>query len=380
MAVVPAKLPAGFTPRIALAFQTVQPHLERVTRGILDFANQSGGWHLSLNPEGAAVTLESLQSWDGDGILAMIETQEQADIACKLSIPVVNLSARLPQTTLPSVSSDNWAIGKSAAEHLLERGFRRCGFYGLANVWYSEERFRGFKETIEAAGGHVSALITQSSLGSERPWDWDRASLENWLRSLNPHTGVMAVHDYRAQLLLETARRMGRIVPDEIAVIGVNNDPVACDGSIPALSSVPQDGYQIGQQAAELLTSLLTTPQIQTQQIHIAPLKVHARKSTETFGVDDPVLRSVLQEIEARLHVSFGVDELAAKVGFSRRWLEQLFSKHLLISPHLYIVRRRVWAARQILTEEHAIKPAALARRCGFPSTRSLKAALSQIP
>jgi len=173
---------------------------------------------------------------------------------------------------------------------------------------------------------------------------------------------------------------MGRIVPDEIAVIGVNNDPVACDGSIPALSSVPQDGYQIGQQAAELLTSLLTTPQIQRQQIHIAPLKVHARKSTETFGVDDPVLRSVLLEIEARLHLSFGVDELAAKVGFSRRWLEQLFSKHLLISPHLYIVRRRVWAARQILTQEPAIKLAALARRCGFPSTRSLKSALSQIP
>ena len=367
--------PPAHPVRVALAFQTVQPHLERITRGILAFACRNG-WQVALNPEGALVTLESLQGWPGDGVLAMVETPAQLTLAQQLHVPVVNLSARLADIPLPSVLSDNWAIGKKAAEHLLERGFRRCAYYGLEGVFYSDERLRGFRETVEAAGGRVQPLLTHSNLDGIRPWDWDREALETWLGALGGRVGVLAVHDYRAQLVLETARRLGISVPGDMAVLGVNDDPIACEGSVPALSSVPQDGYELGCTAAALLHEALRKKPPASQRILVPPLRVSARRSTEMFGTEEPRLRQVMETIESRLDRSFGVEELAAQSGVSRRWLEQLFEKHLGCSPHAYIVRRRTRAAETLLETNPEIRSSELARRCGFPSTRSLNAAL----
>jgi LacI family transcriptional regulator len=362
--------------RIALAFQTAQPHLERITRGILQFAEQSGGWQIALNPDGAAVTLESLENWEGDGVLAMVETESQMEAARRLRVPVINLSARLGPGALPGVVSDNRAIGRLAAEHLLERGFRKCAFYGLEQVVYSEDRLQGFRERVEAAGGEVRVHLTHSFVDTVRPWDWDRESLERWLSSLQGRVGVMAVHDYRAQLLLGAARRMGISVPGQMAVIGVNDDPVACTGSVPTLSSVPQDGYRIGLAAAEGIARWILEGRVPQGMTEIPPLRVSARQSSAMFGVEEPRLLAAMDYIEAHLGRSFGVEEVARQVAVSRRWLESLFLKHLNCSPHAYIVRRRVLAAKLHLETFPATRPSELARRCGFPDTRSLKAAL----
>ena len=362
--------------RVALAFSTIQPHLERVTRGILDFANRSG-WQLAINPEGATVTLANLKGWDGDGVLAMVETEADLALAQSLPMPVVNLSARLGKMPLPTVRSDNWAIGQLAARFFLERGFRKCAFYGLSEVYYSQERLRGFRETVEAAGGEVNSLLTGSNLEGHHPWEWDREALETWLLSLQGRVGILVAHDYRAQLVLETARRLGISIPGELAVLGVNDDPVACGGSIPPLSSVPQDGYTLGQTAAAMLAECLTGRN-SVHLLEVPPLKVSARKSTETLGVEEPRLRRALEYIETQLHRSFGVEEVAAHLDVSRRWLEQLFTTHLACSPHGYIVRQRTQVALRLLETVPGLRPAELARRCGFPSTRSLHSALGK--
>jgi LacI family transcriptional regulator len=363
-------------PWVALAFPNLQPHLERVMQGILDYAREHGGWRLALNPEGAAVTVESLRGWRGDGILAMIETEAERRCARRLGRPLVNLAARVAGMGFASVLSDNQAIGRFAAEHLLERGFRRFAFYGLRGVYYSEERLAGFRDRVELDGGQLEALLTESRLEHRKPWEWDRTALDRWLRRLRvlgERVGLMAVHDYRAQLVLESAGRLGIEVPGEMAVIGVNNDPVACEGSVPALSSVPQDGYRMGYLAAARLDRLMRGERDASGAQQIEPLAVVARRSTDMLGVSDERLRWVLEEMGRRSSQSIGVAELARSAGVSRRRLELLFREQMGCSPHQYLVRLRLRRVEGLREQHPRMRWSELAREAGFPDTRSLR-------
>ncbi len=324
------------------------------------------------------MTLSSLRGWEGDGVLAMVETDAQRQEAEALGRPVVNLAARSPGLGFCSVLSDNHAIGRAAAEHLAERGFRRFAFYGLKGVLYSEERLAGFQEGAEKVGGTVSLLLTESSLESERPWEWDREALDAWVGSLGSQVGLMAVHDYRARLVLESARRLAVSVPGDLAVLGVNNDPVACEGTWPTLSSIPQDGYAIGVAAAGLLQRLMEGEPIGTLVDRIAPLPLVERRSTDMLGVENVRLRQVLEEMERRVSRSFGIGELAAAAGVSRRWLEHLFRLHLGCTPHEHLVRLRLRRVEKLRCERPELRWSELARLSGFSSARSLRMELER--
>ena len=175
---------------IALAYQIALPHQQRITRGILTYARSQRTWDFAFSPEASVVRLDSLADWKGDGVLAMIETSEQLDQARRLSVPVVNFSAALAETNLPLVESDNREIGRVAALHLLPKGFQRFGFYGLAEVHYSQERLAGFEETLAAAGRSSETLLTTSSLHAPKAWMWNRLELERWLLTLRPPVAV----------------------------------------------------------------------------------------------------------------------------------------------------------------------------------------------
>ena len=143
-------------------------------------------------------------------------------------------------------------MGGLAAEHLLERGFRRFGSYGVQGVWYSHLRKCGFIQRIEQAGRGCSVLETTSSIGRQR-WSDLQESLGNWLQTLHKPIGILAVHDGRAMMVTETCQRLGLRVPDDIAVIGVNNDETVCELTRPTISSVDRNDERIGYQSAALL-------------------------------------------------------------------------------------------------------------------------------
>lgn len=365
--------------KIALAFQIAIPHHERMARGIMGYARQHGPWEFAFSPEASQVSLESLGDWDGDGVLAMIEVPEQLRLARGLTRPLVNLSAALPDTGLPTVSSDNRQVGRAAADHLLERGFRRFAFYGLEGVWYSEERRRGFTERVEAVGLSCDVCSTTSSLAAGRPWQWDRAGLARWLRGLSTPVGIMAAHDYRARMVLETCHQLGLRVPRDVALVGVNDDLLACEASFPPLTSVAQDGERIGYEAAALLDRLLGGEARPPHAIiEIPPAGLVVRASTETVAVEDPVLRLAIAEIQGRLDQSFGIDRIAAHCGISRRWLERLFRIHLGCTPHEFILAARVDKARALLASQPTLRLGDVARFSGFRDARRLNLAFMQ--
>lgn len=362
--------------RIALALPAAHAFIERMWLGALDYARRVGGWRMTMNPEGGGVSLPSLRGWDGDGVFAFIETRADAQAARGFRCPVVNLSSRIRVPDLLTVGSDNYEIGRLAAIHLREKGFERFGFYGLRTAWYSRERLRGFRDGI-GRGGEITVLRSPGHAHFRGGWEADRAALEAWLVRLigaGP-AGVLCVHDYRAIFLLETALRLGITVPEKLAVLGVNDDPVACAGCLPALSSVPQDGFAIGVLAARLLDQWISSGVRPPQPAGILPLRVVERASTDSFGVEEPRIRGALEFIENSLSRSFGVEEVARSVGVSRRWLEHRFLDKLGLTPRAYIVRRRLRRVEILRTSQAGISAADLALQSGFSGPRALRAA-----
>ncbi len=358
--------------KVALAFQIALPHHERIIRGIMDYARDHGPWEFAFDPEASQVTLASLSDWVGDGALTMIVDPEEAEFARRLPYPVVNLSATLQKPGLPTVTNDDYRIGELAAQHFLARGFRRFGFYGLHDVWYSIQRQRGFVERIEQAGFSCDILNSVGSAHVARPWTWNRPELEQWIASLKPPVGILAVHDYRARMVKEVALAMGKRVPEDVAVMGVNDDPVACETCRPTLTSIPHDGYNVGYRAAELLNRLMTGQPVGDEPILIPPNPISERQSTNALGVDDPHLRAAIDWLQQRMSDPVSVDDVADAVGISRRWLEQLFRSQLGVSPHDFLTSIRVDMAKALLRADSPLKLREVARRCGFHDARRL--------
>jgi len=202
---------------------------------------------------------------------AEVTTKAEVRAAGALTVPVVNISGALRDPGLPRVMVDHLELGRMAAEHLLERGFRRFGYYGLHKVWYSELRGRGFTERVILAGAECRELETISSIGRRRPWHGWLDELTGWLKELAPPVGLFAVHDYRARMVVDACYRAGLRVPDDVAVIGVNNDEITCEFCEPPLSSVSRNGRQVGCQAAALLDRLMSGRRPPRQEMLVVP-------------------------------------------------------------------------------------------------------------
>ncbi|MCK5804542.1 MAG: substrate-binding domain-containing protein, partial [Lentisphaeria bacterium] len=310
-------------------------------------------------------------AWVGDGIIAMLETPDHIKLAHALKVPLVNLASSIQAVGVPTVTVDNHHAGRMAARHLIDRGFRRFGFYGMRDVWYSRERCRGFSGALQGAG--FSCEVCESDGVSTRyPWDWNRQQLETWLTGLQTPVGILAAHDYRARMVIELCGRLDLNVPNDISIIGIDDDPIVCEHSNPALTSIRQDGYQVGFRAAEMLDRLMSGQAIEQPPRHISGMTLIERESTRTIAVDDPLLRKAIEWIEHRADQHLDVASLVSKLAVSRRWLERAFRKHLHCTPHERICETRVEHAKIALSVVPRLKLFEVAERCGFSDVRRL--------
>jgi LacI family transcriptional regulator len=358
---------------IALAVPLDIVYIERLLPGILEFARQQGGWVFTRVPERLSSSIEWLRGWQGDGAFVLTTSREDARIARSLPFPVVNVGGYLLDSRIPTVTVDQQMIGRMGAEHLLARRFRRFGFYGSSDLWYSQQRRAGFQSAIEASGNQCEVLEVPSMLESPRKWSRGRDELAAWLLSLQPPVGIMASWDLRAGMVVEASARVGLRVPEEIAVIGVDNDPVACEFSIPQLSSVSRNDKELGRQAAVLLAQLIEGKRPPTAPILIPPDGVVPRRSTETLAIEDPVVALVVETIRDHLGEVFGVERILSLTSLSRRQLEQRFLKSVGSAPCAFINELRVGRAKQLLTQPNKQSLSKIAAECGFSELRQFR-------
>jgi len=359
--------------RVAFAFPFGRAFVEDLVHAIHAHARAREHWVFTRFPERLSPSLDWLKAWDGDGAFVIISTREDARLARALPFPVVNLTAYFPDPGVPTVTMDHAEIGRLAARHLLERRFRHFGFYGSGELWFSQLRRRGFVETVRATGADCDVLEANSNIPTGRTWMRQQLKLERWLRSLRPPVGIMASTDLRANLLLETCQQIGRRVPDEIAVIGVDNDPVICGYSQPPLSSVARDDRRAGTEAAALLAELMAGRRGRTGPVFVAPAGVVPRQSTETLAVDDPSLSAMVQHVRDHVGERFGVERLLAISHWSRRSLEMRFRRELGLTPGAFINGLRLKQAEKILETNPKLPLTQVAAACGFSDLRHFR-------
>jgi LacI family transcriptional regulator len=364
---------------IALAFPR-GAHQEVFIAGVLRYATEhSCNWSYITAPESLALSLLDLRGWKGDGIIAAINTTAEAACVKQLNIPIINISGTLPKTPVPRVSLDNGLVGKLAAEHLIERGFREFAYFGLCDVAYSAVRQRAFEARLVAAGFQSLALLAPPTYRAKNQrWRDDQRKLVKWLASLPTPIGLFAVTDYRAQQALDACRQMGVRVPQQVAVVGVDNEEVICAHVQPPLSSVARNNQQEGYHAAAMLDRLIHGKEVETIEEMIPPLGVIARESTDTVAFKDARLCAAIEYLNKHIEDPLGVQQLASHVGVSRRWMEYAFRDALGESPYQYIRNRRLKLAQQLLEEEPTVKIYQVARRTGFTSAKQLSMAFGQ--
>lgn len=339
---------------VALIVESSRAYGRGLLRGIARFVHTYGPWVLKIEErtlDGAAPSW--LADWRGDGIIARVESEELARALLATGLPVIDVRGTrdLP---IPIIDTDNREVSRQAVDHLLERGFRELAFCGYAGVNYSELRLAAFREHARERGvpfsvyesprlGHaILSQVEQQGIEEER-------RLARWIEGLAKPVGLMASNDIRAQQVLSVCREINVPVPEEIGIVGVDNDELLCELSEPTLSSVENDTERIGYEAGALLRRMILEGHTGHDRIYVPPRGVVERDSTGSIAIDDPRVAQALSIIRRRISNPPDVDELARSVHVSRRTLERKFRQTLGRSPGEEILRLKIERIQELL-------------------------------
>jgi LacI family transcriptional regulator len=363
---------------IRLYVDVVYAYSRGILRGVADYAKVHGGWDINFSSTIPPDFATALVRDNVKGVIVKLRRQDQADKFRSIGVAAVNVSNLLsPFGGLPAVFNDDFAVGKMAAEYYLGRGFRNFAYFGIAGHRYSQLRGQGFMQGIERAGFKCFA-VPRNDDGEAMQ---DISSLENertkrlgLLNSLPHPLAVFCCNDSRAKELIRDATRLGLRIPDQIAVLGVDNDEIHCELSGVPLSSVQIRPEQVGYEAAALLDKLMAGESAPSEPIVIPPMEVITRRSTDVLPLNDAEVAAAVRFIRDRGGREINVEDLLARTSLSRRSLEMRFRKALGRSPYQEIRRVQIERAKVLLSRtDRPVRE--IADACGFKETRQLSMA-----
>ncbi len=338
------------TPQVALLIETSNAYARGLLEGVAAYLRENESWSIFLPEHGRGdPQVARMEGWNGDGIIARIENRPLAKVLAKTKIPVVDLSAAQLVKGVPWVETDNRAIARLALDHLLQRGFRHIGYCGLSNYNWSLWRCDHFQQLAAEAGIDCQIQMSARSLGRAANWAGEQHELVRWVQKLPKPIGILACFDLRGRQLLEACRSAGLRVPDDVAVIGVDNDQVLCDLSDPPLSSVEPDTHRTGYMAAQLLGKMMRGTKVKATEYTVAPAGIVARRSSDALAINDPDVSAAVRYIREHACTGANVEQVLDAVPLSRRILETRFRQLLGRTPHEEIIRCRVERAKELL-------------------------------
>lgn len=344
---------------IAVLIETSSAYGRGLISGIAEYVQSRTSWSLHLEETGPiAVTPKWMRAWRGEGIIARLETAGIARSLLAKAIPVVNVSGRASPPGVPHVDLDNAGVCSLALDYFHRRGFRHLAYCGDSRFQWSN--WRGEQFARQVACTDKTCDLLDCSEGAR-----DRQRLSTWLKSLPKPVGILACNDRRGCTVLEMCQQIGLAVPQDVAVLGVDNDEVLCTLARPPLSSIVPDPRGIGYLAAQTLDELLQGSKANAIERWVKPLAVCSRQSTDASAVTDWHVSQSLRIIAGQAMYDLHVDDLAAQVRASRRFLEERFRAVLGCSIHDEIFRVRLGMAQRLLsTTDLPLKDVAI--RSGF--------------
>ena len=303
---------------------------------------------------------------DPDGMIAFVGNRKELDGVTALGIPVVNVSGRFETPGIPTVTVDDLTTGTLAAEHLLDCGFPNFGFYGHSQGVTFVRRREGFTRTLEAAATTCSLLLAEPML-TGRLTARARSSLQHWLAGLPKPVGIFCASDWDAWDIYEVSEELGLRIPDEVGVLGADNEELYCLSVMPEMSSIERRADRVGYEAARLMERLLHGEPAPPEAIRVTPQGVVQRGSTDVLVSNDPHVATLVRYIRDHADRKLQVKELLDLVPVSRRVIERCFREHRGCSVLDEIHRARVNRVKEMLTQTD-IPIEEIAYRCQFPN------------
>ena len=360
---------------VALIVDAAKPYDRKIIGGVAQYVKERGNWSLYVE-EDPLQKLPDLHGWHGQGIIANFDDRRVAAAVRGLKAPVVGVGGGSgwydPATRIPYFASDDEAIARLAAEHLMDRGFRRLAFYGYprtrVNRW-SQIRGEAFRQAAEQAG--IPCSIYTGRHGTARKWTELQRGLTAWLRSLEKPVGLMACNDVRARHVLEACRAIGARIPEDVALIGVDNDEMICDLTDPPLSSVEQGARRMGYEAAAALDRLMSRRKLSQVRFVVEPVGVVTRRSTDTLAIEDLDVAMAVRFIHQRACRRIQISDVADHVGVSRSTLKNRFKDVLGRTIHAEIQRVQLERAKQLIIETD-LPLKQIAQQAGFQNVQYL--------
>jgi LacI family transcriptional regulator len=365
-------------PRVALLVESSRAYGRGILSGIAKYVREHAPWsifyqELSLCDE----TPDWFRDWQGEGIVTRLENNDVVGLVQRLKVPVVYLRKVRDAAGMPTILTDNYASGLMCFEHLRERGFRHFAFCGYNGADYSDERREGFVASVEKAGlrCHVFTeprrLDSTKTAGFENEGMHDSSQVAQWVQELPKPVGVMACNDMRGQQVLDMCRALGVAVPDEVAVVGVDNDEVLCSLSDPPLSSLVPDTERIGYETAALLDRMMAGARPREEHIFIKPHRIVTRRSTEVLALEDRQIAAATRFIREHACEGIDVSDVLRAVPMSRSTLDRRFLALMSCTPKDEILRVRLNRAKQLLAETDLSLPL-IAEKIGLEHTEYL--------
>lgn len=368
-------------PRVFLSLSPSAGYERALLRGIARYARLHGPWLLHLSGHDpqppllyseslGSVPLESrgqsrpgrseltdLRKLGAAGFIGRVLTKAAEDVLLEQGVPAIAMDLSAEQLAdqrlaarMAELCPDSHKAGRLAAEHLLERGLRNLAFFGYAGAIWSQRREQGFCQRV-AEAALAAKVHTPPCARTRGDWQRERPHLIAWLRALAKPAGVMTCNDVCGRQVIEACTLAGLAVPDDVAVVGVDEDRLLCDLSNPPLSSVALDAEQAGYQAAELLDRLMSGAVREPAKILVEPLWVVARRSTDVIAVEDPEAAIALRFIRDHARRPIGVADVVRAAAIGRRTLEIRFQRAVGRSIREEIQRVRLAWTRQLLVE-----------------------------
>ncbi len=348
-----------------------------ILHGTVQYVRENGPWTVFFEPRSMQDPAPPwLEDWDGDGIITTLYPQF-SELIRRTGIPTIDLDDQEPRSGLPSIQSDQLAIGAMAAAHLMERGFTRFGFFGYPQFEWSRLRLEAFRRAVAAAGfsceeyepGHAV------SWGHQMPaWEAEIDRVARWIDGLPKPMGLMACNDFRGVQALDACRRADVAVPEEVAVIGVDDEILACELAQPSLSSIIPDCRRIGYEAARLLDGVLAGEPPPPRSLLVPPVGIAVRQSSDVTAIPDPLVADAMRFIREHACGGIRLDDVVRHAGVSRSSLHRRFRASTGRTIHDAIAGMRMDRVKRLLVETE-LPLHAVAERAGFAHVEYLVAA-----
>lgn len=359
--------------RVAVLIGSSLAWREAVMRGIASYVNAHGHWHVYSAPETAENSVFFSERYKWDGLIVRPTSDRFVRRILSLGVPTVSIgSVRVPSDRLPRVKVDDDALMRAAAAHLISGGLRRFGYCNLFPKKAAEDRGPAFARIVGEQGYPCDFYSDSARVSAVDTWQKRLRDLARWVKRLEHPVGVVTWNPDVGCQLVEACHLAGVAVPDRVAIVTADDDPVKCEMTSPTVSAVAIPAARIGHDAAALLHRLIGGGAAPAAPILVPPTGiVTARESSATADPADREVGQAVQYIRDHVRDGTSVADVARAVGVSRSWLERHFRRVLGRAPHEEILRARLAEAKRLLVETDWAA-ARVAAACGFSSASYL--------